>query len=774
MAAVAPELQVESLPIPRTRLIGRETERAAARRLLLHHAVPVLTLTGPGGVGKTRLALAIAQDVADAFTDGVAFVDLSPLADPALVLPAIAGAVGVIESGGGLLAKQLAAVLRPRQLLLLLDNCEHLLASVAGLVADLLTACPAVQVIATSRAPLRVRGERELPVSPLVLPSRGAGLADVARADAVALFVRRAQAVRPDFEVTEQNAAAVAEVCHRLDGLPLAIELAAAWMKALPPPVLLDRLGGRLLELTGGRRDLPARQQTLRDTIAWSHDLLGVDERTLFRQLGTFVGGWTIEAAESVATAGVPSGLDVLAGLAALVDHSLVRQEEGPAGEPRYAMLETIRAYAEEQLAASGETVAARDAHAAFFLTLVEAAEPRLHGPEQLMWLDRLEVEHDNLRAALAWTLERSETESALRLAGALGEFWRVRGHLSEGRAWLDRALEGGDGAARAKALQEAGTLAWCQGDFEVAAVLLEESLARWRALDDPGGIAWTLAFLADAVGDRSESDRAIALYEEALFLFRRLADERGIAMVANNLGVEAQRRGDLDRAETLFAEALALDRKHGNQGWVSLRLANLADIALLRDRAAEATTLFRESLTEARALGHKTVCLVGVVGMARTAAATGYPRRAARLLGAAEAYGEAIGAAIQMGEREGFERAVTLVREALGEEELAAEFAVGRALSPEQAVAEALAPTTEPEAAPPPAPSAPGDPFRLTRREREVLTRLAQRLTNKEIAEELFLSPRTVQTHTISIFTKLGVDNRRDAAALAARHELA
>src|SRR5215218_10261820 len=406
MATLASSLVANAVPIPRTRLIGRETERATARAYLLDEAVPLLTLTGPGGVGKTRLALVVAQDVAGAFADGVAFIDLSPLADPALVLPAIAGAVGVTESGDSALAEVLIAALRPRQLLLLLDNCEHLLATAAALVADLLAACPAVQILATSRAPLRLRGERELPVSPLSLPNRSASFADVTRADAVTLFVRRAQAVRPDFDVTEQNAGQLAEVCQRLDGLPLAIELAAAWMKVLPPPVLLGRLGGRLLELTGGARDLPARQQTLRDAIAWSHDLLGEDERTLFRRLGTFVGGWTIEAAEAVARSGAPGGLDALAALAALVDHSLVLHEEGSATEPRYTMLEMIRAYAQEQLAASDEMETARDAHAAFFLAFAEAAAPQLHGPEQLAWLERLESEHDNLRAALAWTLE--------------------------------------------------------------------------------------------------------------------------------------------------------------------------------------------------------------------------------------------------------------------------------------------------------------------------------------------------------------------------------
>ena len=473
--------------------------------------------------------------------------------------------------------------------------------------------------------------------------------------------------------------------------------------------------------------------------------------------------------------AGAPGEIDALAGLAALVDHSLVRYEEASAEAPRYAMLETIRAYAQEQLVASSEMKAVRDVHAAFFLALVEAAAPRLHGPEQVTWLDRLETEHDNLRAALAWTLEWGEIETALRLTGALGAFWRVRGHLSEGRGWLDRALAGerDGGAVRAKALQEAGTLAWCQGDYAAASALLEQSLARWRVLEDPRGIASTLTFLADAVGDQGDSGRAIALYEEALSLFRRLGDERGMAMAANNLGVEAQRRGDLDRAETLFAEALALDRKLGNQSWVTLRLANLADIALLRNRAVEAADLFRQSLAVAWALGHKTVGLVGLVGLARVAAATGYPRRAAQLLGAAEAYGEAIGAPIQIGEREGFERAVALARQTLGEAGLAAEFAVGRALSPEQAVTDALAPTAEPEATSPSAPSASANRFHLTRREREVLTLLAQRQTNNEIAEALFVSARTVQSHTISIFTKLGVDNRRDAAALAVRQGL-
>jgi non-specific serine/threonine protein kinase len=337
----------------------------------------------------------------------------------------------------------------------------------------------------------------------------------------------------------------------------------------------------------------------------------------------------------------------------------------------------------------------------------------------------------------------------------------------------LERALAlpgEGPSAAWAKALQQAGILAWCQGDFDRAVARLEECLALWQTLDDSHAIAWTLAFLADAVGDRGESDRAAILYHQALSLLRQLDDERGIAMVANNLGVEAQLRGDLDQAETLFAEALAIDRKLQNQSWVTLRLANLADVALLRSQPAAAADLLRESLAGAWAIRHKAVCLVGVVGLARSAAMTGQPRRAARLLGAAEAIGAAIGATIQAGERAGFARALALARDALGEPGLAAELAVGRALSLEQAVAEALAPPVEPDTASPPTLAS---HFHLTRREREVLALLARRRTNKEIAEALFVSHRTVQTHTINIFTKLGVANRRDAAALAVRHGL-
>lgn len=638
-----------NLPSQPTALIGRELEAAAACAFLRRPDVRLLTLTGPSGAGKTRLALQVAADLLEEFADGVFFVPLGSISDPTLVAFAIAQALGVRESVGQSLQNNLQAYLRDKQLLLVLDNFEQVVQA-AGLVADLLTDAPGLKVLVTSRTVLHVSGENTFPVPPLALPKLDhlPPVSALLQYSAVALFVERARAVKPDFALTEENAAAVVQICARLDRLPLAIELAAARSKLLSPQAMLNRLERRLPLLTGGARDRPARQQTMRGAIAWSYDLLTPAEQTLFQRLAIFVGGFTLETACSIVGKAEFADVELEQALEALVDKSMLRCEQA-SRTPRFWMLDIIREYALERLEASGELPLVRQRHVQFFLELARASAVELLKPDRATWLERLEAEHDNLRAALEYSAQAGDSETCLRLAGALRWFWYLRGYWSEGRGWLERALTlpGADvpTRARARALYGAGELARLQGDRAAARQLLEEALHIWREQGDRRGVAYTLTSLGQlAVSERDhaaarqlltesinifreiddrrglahalrglgtacspeEAREAQRLFEESIWLFREIEDTWGLATPLGNVGFLAYRRGDWATARRLYEESLAILRQVGDKWLIADALNVLGEIARCEGDHQRAASLYEQALVLFRELGSR------------------------------------------------------------------------------------------------------------------------------------------------------------------------
>ena len=786
-----------NLPTQLTPFLGRAEEGVAVRRRLCHAQVRLLTLTGPGGIGKTRLALQVAAQLLDHFADGVWFADLSPLRDPALVAATIAAALGVKEVRGRPVVESLKAYLREKQILLVLDNFEQVLPA-ALLVDDLLHAAPGLQILVTSRVMLRVYSEHDFLVPSLDVPDlmHPAGLDRLLHCDAVRLFVDRAQAVKQDFRVSDENVRAVAEICHHLDGLPLAIELAASRIRVLPPQAMLARLSSRLKLLTGGARTLPARQQTLRDTLAWSYDLLDPAEQMLFRWLAVFSGGWTLEAAEAVCNAADGLPFDILDGLQSLIDKSLLREAAGIAGEPRYGMLETIREYALDRLQANGEMAALQWRHAAYYLAFAETAAPEVLGPQQVAWLDRLEVDHNNLRAALAWSrAEREQWEEGVRLAIALGDFWGRRGYMSEGRRWLEGALAQMEGRAaepracalRAEALYGAATLAMLQYDTTTPPPLLEESLALFRALGNTWGVASALRNLGcTAAILEGDHGRGIALLEESLALFHTLGDRWGMAWTLSFLGWAFHAQGNYTRAARLLEESLAHFREAGDLHGIGTALGNLGTLTAKQGDFTQAAVCLRESLGLHRAMGSKVgigIALEAVAGLeALQAHEPEAMARAARLCAAAEALHASLGSEAFAGVRGDRERMVATLRTCLDEEAFAVTWAEGRAMTPEQAIAYALedAPHSEQAIArhPPLPQTAPAAesrqyPAGLTDREVEILRLVTQGLTYAQIAERLIISSHTVNAHLRTIYGKLGVNSRSSATRFAVEHRL-
>jgi predicted ATPase/DNA-binding CsgD family transcriptional regulator len=767
----------DNLPLALTSFVGREREMVEIEDLLVESRL--LTLTGPGGSGKTRLALAMASELAGRFEGGVWLVQLAPLSDPNLVPQAVASVLGVRETPGTPLAETLVDYLKPRNVLLVLDNCEHLIGACASFAEALLRRCPDLRVLATSREALGVAGETLFDVPPLSLPDphhlqAAEGLPHY---EASRLFVERARMVRPDFSVTGGNAMTIAQICYRLDGMPLAIELAAARIRVLSVDQISIRLDDSFGLLTGGGRSVLPRQRTLRATMDWSYGLLSEDERALFRSLSVFAGGFTLGAAEAVAAGEGVEEADVLDLLTSLVDKSLVIVDERDA-EARYRLLETARQYAWEKLQDSGEAERARGRHAEFYVAFAE--EPASDTEGQGARLRKLGAEQDNFRAAQRWFMgpnaSELDVEQGLRLATALGRqrFWAAYAP-SEGRGWLDRGLANDRTSSellRARALYEAGWLATVQGDLQQAVVWLRESLDTFEGLGETAEAAISLTILGQLMiqgGDRRLID---PLCEEAEALLSELSDPRAESLLLIFLALAAWDEGDHMRTVELAERSLSLSRELGYLYAIALCAGSLGFAVLDKGEIDRAEALFVESLHALQDLQDKIGVFHCFLGMAGVASSRGHPARVARLGGAAEALGEAFAISILPMYRRNYnnEERMDDARSQLDEQEWLEAWAEGRAMTPERAIEYALEPPPKTPQEPPVPPTYPSG---LSNREVEVLRLVARGMTNAQIAQELYISSRTVNAHMGSIYHKIGSSTRAEAARFASEHDL-
>lgn len=816
------EHRINNLPIPLSSFIGRVREIAEVKRLL--GTSRLVTLTGAGGCGKTRLAIQVANDLTDSFNDGVWWVELAALADETLVAQAVAQTLGVREVPVQAMSETLVNFLLTKELLLVIDNWEHLISAGARFAEQLLRSCPNLRILATSREPLAIQGEVVYPLTSLGLPRTDAALNQVLQSEAVRLFIERAKAVKPDLHLTEEKARLVAEICGRLDGNPLAIELAAARIKVLKIEHIAQRLDDRFNLLTTGNRTALPRHQTLRATIDWSYNLLPEDARILLRRASVFAGGFTMNAAEEICSDERLSSQEILNVLTRLVDQSLVVVDEQDDDE-RYRMLQTIREYAREKLLAAGESTRVQNRHLHFFLRMAEKAEPQLQLADQIYWLNRLERDHDNLRAALGWALDRKtaertaeRAESGMRLAGALEWFWYSHSYLIEGRKWLQQALAQSEGislAARAKALCAAAHLALAQSDVEkVIRPLLDECLDLYRQLNDKMGTAFALllsGWLEWSYGDAAQST---SLDEQSLELSRQIGNKPGIAHALQNLAQHEFFHGENNRARVMFEEGLGLYRELRNQWGIGIQLKYLSHVATNLGNYEQAKEFASESMAAFRQVGDKRQVALALYAMALATHSEGNERTAREMLAQAvpviyetqDAY-HLVCCLLALGgiacTEEDYERAARVfaaadalsqsmdvhfliqppdltqnlssTRAQLSDTAFAKASAEGRAMTLKQAIEYALETTPREQRSHSATPRQSGKQEfgRLTSREQEVAALIGQGESNREIAEQLVLSERTVESHVTNILNKLGFKSRAQIRKWAVQKEL-